>query len=172
MGCSCIRLPARFAESPPSSVAGYSAPVADPSHAHAFRSWLSRAAFALVIASEVVLGSGGLVARAACAPPAGHSAVRLADGRVLITVSTEAQLTNWAQIYDPATDHWTPTAINRDGGVVATVLADGRVLLTAGQCDRAGPQIYDPRSNMVSAAGAMAVPNAGGYTSALLRSGK
>jgi N-acetylneuraminic acid mutarotase len=125
-----------------------------------------------VIASEVVLGSGGLVAQAACAPPAGHSAVRLADGRVLVTVSTEAHLTNWAQIYDPAADHWTPTAINRDGGVVATLLADGRVLLTAGQCDRTGPQLYDPRTNAVSDAGIMAVPNGGGYTPVLLRSGK
>jgi len=125
-----------------------------------------------VVASEVVLGSGGLVARAACAPPAGHSATLLADGRVLVTVSTEAQRTSQAQIYDPATDRWTPAAIQRDGGMAATLLADGRVMLTGADCDRYGPQLYDPRTDTVSAAGAIPVPNAGGYTTTLLRSGK
>jgi len=113
-----------------------------------------------------------MVARAACAPPAGHSATLLADGRVLVTVSTEAQLTNWAEIYDPSTDHWTPTCLNRDGGVTATLLADGRVLLTGAECDRYGPQIYDPRTDTVSNAAAMPVANGGGYAPTLLPSGK
>jgi hypothetical protein len=129
-------------------------------------------AIALAIASATAVGPGARVARAACAPPAGHSATLLAGGRVLVTVSTEAQLTDWAQIYDPAADHWTPTAIQRDGIVVATLLADGRVLLTGDQCDRFGPQIYDPRTDAVSTAGVMAVPNSGGYTTTLLHSGK
>lgn len=146
--------------------------MADAPHARALRCWLGRATVALVIAGEVVLGPGGLVARAACAPPAGHSATLLADGRVLVTVSTEAQLTNLAEIYDPATDRWTPAAIQRDGGVAATLLADGRVLLTGADCDRYGPQLYDPRTDTVSPAGAMPVPNGGGYTTAVLRSGK
>jgi len=146
--------------------------VANASHAHALQCWLGRAAVALVVASEVVLGPGGLVARAACAPPAGHSATLLAGGRVLVTVSTEAQLTNWAEIYDPATDRWTPTSIQRDGGVAATLLADGRVLLTGADCDRYGPQVYDPRTDSVTPAGAMPVPNGGGYAATLLLTGK
>jgi N-acetylneuraminic acid mutarotase len=125
-----------------------------------------------LIAGVAALSSGGLVARAACAPPAGHSATLLADGRVLVTVSTEAQITNWAEIYDPATDRWTPTSIQRDGGLAATLLADGRVLLTGAECDRYGPQIYDPRSDTVSTAAAMPVLNGGGYTATLLLSGK
>lgn len=146
--------------------------MAEAPHAHALRCWLGRAAVALVVASEVILGSGGLVVQAACAPPAGHSATSLSDGRVLVTVSTEAQLTNWAEIYDPATDRWTATSIQRDGDVVATLLADGRVLLTGAECDRSGPQLYDPRTDTVSAAAAMPVLNGGGYTATLLRDGK
>lgn len=129
-------------------------------------------AVALVTASWVVLGSGSLVARAACAPPAGHSATLLAGGRVLVTVSTEAELTNQAQIYDPVADRWTPTAIHRDGGLVTTPLADGRVLLTGGYCDRDGPQIYDPHTDVVTSAGVMAVQNASGYRTTLLPTGK
>jgi hypothetical protein len=126
----------------------------------------------LVLASEVVLGHGGLVARAACAPPAGHSATLLADGRVLVTISTEAQLTNRAEIYDPATDRWMPTSIQREGGMAATLLADGRVLLTGAECDRYGPQIYDPRMDAISTAAGMPIPNGGGYAPMLLRDGK
>ncbi|GAC1473834.1 MAG: hypothetical protein PVSMB3_09720 [Candidatus Dormibacteraceae bacterium] len=91
---------------------------------------------------------------------------------MLVTVATEAELTNRAQIYDPATNRWTPTAIHRDGGVVTTLLADGRVLVTGADCDRYGPQLYDPRADLISPAGVMAVPSGGGYTATLLRSGK
>ena len=91
---------------------------------------------------------------------------------MLVTVATEAELTNRAEIYDPATNRWTPTAIQRDGGVVTTLLADGRVLLTGAECDRYGPQLYDPQTDVVSSAGVMAVPNGGGYTATLLGNGK
>src|SRR5215831_15785569 len=100
---------------------------------------------AVVIAASAVVGWGGLTVQAACAPPTGHSTTLLSDGRVLITVSTEADLPLKAEIYDPTKDHWQQTAIHRDGGVVATLLADGKVLLTGSECDRYGPQIYDPR---------------------------
>ena len=126
----------------------------------------------MLTASMVGPGYGGLVALAACAPPVGHSATLLAGGRVLVIVSTEAELTNQAQIFDPATNRWTPTAIHRDGGVVATLLSDGKVLLTGADCDRYGPQLYDPRTDVVSSAGVMAVQNGGGYTATLLRNGK
>src|ERR1700682_4460027 len=97
MECSSIRLAARYARSPPSSAAGSSAAVADNSHSHALRLWLGRVAVGLLIATELVLGSGGIVTRAACAPPAGHSMVRLAEGRGLGTGSPQAPLTTSAQ---------------------------------------------------------------------------
>lgn len=127
---------------------------------------------AVVVAMVAAVATSTLPARAACAPPAGHSATLLADGRVLVTDSTEAALTNWAQIYDPATGRWSQTSIQRDGGVTATLLADGRVLLTGSDCDRYGPQIYDPRTDAVSSAGTPAAPGYFGYTTASLRDGR
>src|SRR5260370_34328090 len=62
--------------------------------------------------------------------------------------------------------------MQRDGGVVTTLLADGRVLLTGAECDRYGPQLYDPQTDVVSSAGVMAVPNGGGYTATLLGNGQ
>jgi hypothetical protein len=100
----------------------------------------------------------------------GHTATLMADGRVLVTggfpeewiMETLAQ----AQVYDPATGLWSDagdmTERRGRGYHAATLLADGRVLVTGGDwrtCMGGGcgeftlgsSEIYDPRANAWSA---------------------
>jgi hypothetical protein len=81
-------------------------------------------------------------------PRSGHAATLLSDGRVLVTgglldyqialSSLDAALDtaqDTAEIYDPATDTWTPTAntmSSRRGGHDQVVWHDGRVLVVSG----------------------------------------
>jgi hypothetical protein len=84
-----------------------------------------------------------------------HVAVRLPDGRVLAVGGTlrtgRVSYTGNAlcEIYDPDTDTWTPTGTMRDARQThqATLLADGTVLATGGNCPNliTGP-VYDPHS--------------------------
>ena len=92
-------------------------------------------------------------------PRYGHIAFRLQDGRVLAAggwssqdFRTESAVTS-AEIYDPATDTWTPTGeMNRPRGLpMGTVLPDGRVLVAGGILYRdrdavESAEIYDPRT--------------------------
>jgi Kelch motif len=61
-----------------------------------------------------------------------HATVRLADGRVL--AAGGGRYTASAELYDPATNRWTPTgSMNLDRiTFTATVLRDGRVLVVGG----------------------------------------
>jgi N-acetylneuraminic acid mutarotase len=76
---------------------------------------------------------------------------RLADGRILVaggavkvSMTTEGvrttTLTKTAEIWDPATDTWTPTADMPDAreGGAATLLKDGSVLLAGGDLGEQG----------------------------------
>ncbi len=100
----------------------------------------------------------------------GHTATRLADGRVLIAggvtccdASGEV-LSGAAEIYDPATGVFQPTgslATGR-GFHAATLLADGRVLVTGGFITvdpsmTASAEVYDPSTGLFDPAGAMQV---------------
>ncbi len=97
-------------------------------------------------------------------PTAGETATLLEDGRVLVT----AGCTTAAEIYDPATDAFTRTGafgITRFAKT-ATLLGDGRVLFTGGyDCGPAGQdevlasaEIYDPKTGVFTATGAMHEP--------------
>ncbi|XXT16667.1 kelch repeat-containing protein [Sorangium sp. So ce429] len=96
-----------------------------------------------------------------------HSATLLQDGRVLVTGGAdgypserpEYHLTS-AEVYDPATDAWTPVASMRWARMrhTATLLPDGRALV-AGSWDAASGktvEIYDPASDTWTSAGEMA----------------
>ena len=68
-------------------------------------------------------------------PRGGHSATRLADGRVLVAGgSNGSAFVASAEIYDPATGTWTATGSMATPryGHTATRLADGRVLVAGG----------------------------------------
>ena len=99
----------------------------------------------------------------------GHTATPLRDGRVLIAGGlTCCQVPNpsaefyasTAEIYDPATDTFTPTGSmsSARGNHAAALLPDGRVLISGGDGnDPAAPplgtEIFDPASGLFSSAG-------------------
>ncbi|MFG2695404.1 DUF6603 domain-containing protein [Kitasatospora sp. NPDC048407] len=82
----------------------------------------------------------------------GHRAVLLKGGKVLVvggalpTGGPDAALAH-CELYDPVAATWTPTGslLTARKGHQATLLADGRVLVTGGDAV-AGPSGYDPRS--------------------------
>lgn len=101
----------------------------------------------------------------------GHTATRLADGRVLIagglTCCDPAGeiLAGTAEVYDPGTGVFEPTGslVIARGFHAATLLADGRVLVTGGfsavdGSTTASTEVYDPSTGRFTAAGAMQVP--------------
>ncbi len=69
-----------------------------------------------------------------------HSATRLLDGRVLITGGTNPHAVNSTEIFDPATEQFTPGASMsvRRATSEAVRLNDGRVMTIAGRCDNCG----------------------------------
>jgi N-acetylneuraminic acid mutarotase len=79
------------------------------------------------------------------------------------------------EIYDPVTDSFSngPQMVNKRSGHTATVLADGRILITGGDCGARShsTEIYDPETNSFSMGQTM---GAAGYShySALLPDGK
>jgi hypothetical protein len=100
----------------------------------------------------------------------GHTATRLADGRVLIAGGITCcdaageVLSGAAEIYDPATGVFQPTGslTTGRGFHAATLLADGRVLVTGGfaavdASTTPSAEVYDPSTGLFDPAGAMQV---------------
>jgi N-acetylneuraminic acid mutarotase len=98
-----------------------------------------------------------------------HAATRLADGRVLVTGGCADDPCRSAEIYDPATNRWTPAATMTRGHVrhAAAALADGRVLVSGGTyfCDPEfgfcfttdQAEIYSPATNQWTRTGKLIV---------------
>ena len=115
-------------------------------------------------------------------PLFGQAAVLLSDGRVLVVGGDmlDGTLTGSAraEIYDPATDTWTPTedmSIER-GRPNAILLADGRVLVTGHKrfdfrATTGRVDIYDPETGTWTAAGELSQPS-DGHSLTLLPDGR
>lgn len=93
-----------------------------------------------------------------------HTATRLLDGRVLITGGQLAsnQVTNTAEIYDPATGRFTVvgTMMQKRHLHVATLLLNGKVLITGGLSYfpdeyHSSAELFDPATGTFSYAGFM-----------------
>ena len=93
-----------------------------------------------------------------------HTTTLLSNGKVLVaggnTYDGAFRTVNDAEIYDPATGNWKPTAsLNAErAGHTATLLSDGKVLVVGGSVnnnDRSAelydPEILDPAPKIVSA---------------------
>jgi len=118
----------------------------------------------------------------------GASATRLNDGTVLVaggqagcsaSVPSNACLaleTKSAELYNPTTGKFTTTGPLSLARIIpaATLLDDGRVLLTGGFSNATGPnnsaEVYDPAKGSFSDAGSMGTPR-GYHTATLLTSG-
>jgi hypothetical protein len=125
-------------------------------------------------------------ARATASLNGGNGApVLLPDGRVLFSGGSvpgpspsSVQLLNAAQLYDPASDTWSPVAplaIQR-AGHTATLLQDGTVLIVGGLTNFRSttvPEVerYDPRTNRWSPAGQLTTGR-WEHTATLLRDGR
>ncbi|WP_249351456.1 kelch repeat-containing protein [Corallococcus exiguus] len=76
------------------------------------------------------------------------TATRLQDGKVLLAGGMDEFFTlRTAELYDPATGTWTPTAptiVPRFALNTATLLFDGRVLVVSGSFDSNAAELYTP----------------------------
>jgi N-acetylneuraminic acid mutarotase len=103
----------------------------------------------------------------------GHTAVRLADGRVLVL---QPGARPDAELYHPRTGRWTVThgMTTFRSGYSETLLPNGRVLVAGGRdaeyFPTASAELYDPRTGRWSATGSMFHARAG-HTATLLPNG-
>src|ERR1044071_3429506 len=107
----------------------------------------------------------------------GHTATRLADGRVLIAGGENSSGTlNQTELYDPASGSFTAAANLGAARAdhTATLLADGRVLIAGGRSGAdsvATTEIFDPATGSFTSGPSMSVARAG-HSATLFANGR
>ena len=104
-----------------------------------------------------------------------HSATLLADGRVLMEGCAIPCNSAIAELYDPATERFADAGRPGAGGGAATLLANGKVLITGGcpaDFHGAKAQVFDPGTGVFSFTGLMTNGCADINTATLLSDGK
>ncbi|MEZ4307613.1 MAG: kelch repeat-containing protein [Polyangiaceae bacterium] len=83
-------------------------------------------------------------------------AAPMCDGRVYVDAGGSASNHN-AEIYDPVTDSWVPTAKTKGGHTygAATLMADCRILLSGGYDSNTFSEVYDPSTGIYKLTGQM-----------------
>ena len=115
---------------------------------------------------------------------AGHTATLLPSGKVLLVGGSPAwpptaTVAASAETYDPATNSFAATGVlnlGRRGGHAATLLSDGKVLVTGGDDltsveGRAEAEIYDPGTGRFAPTGSMTMARTA-HAAVLLSNGK
>jgi hypothetical protein len=106
------------------------------------------------------------------------SAVRMADGRVLVFGGEDGPGRTNADIFDPSNDSWTAaeSLAEARAGAASVLLPDGRVLAAGGMSDQNGSsyvasaEVFDPHTGHWTSAGDLHV--ARGFASALVVGGR
>lgn len=110
----------------------------------------------------------------------GHTATSLPDGRVLVaggfSKGTSISQTSSAELYDPKRGSWSSTGAMTQArvGHRATLLMDGRVLVTGGESEAgvsATTEVYDPATGRWSALASMGTARTG-HSATVLPDGK
>jgi hypothetical protein len=101
----------------------------------------------------------------------------LSDGTVLVAGGgTDAGNKSDAEVFDPVTGVWTPTGAlitGRAGPLSATLLTDGRVLVTGGfNGDQRSSEIYDPSTGTWATTGRIDSVRVDEQTAVLLKDGR
>jgi hypothetical protein len=101
--------------------------------------------------APLVVAGGWSTGGALPAATSGSTAVRLGNGRLLMTGTTTA-------LFDPVANRWTPGPATARRRHTTVVLADGRVLVAGGRSDTgvlASAELYDPLANTWTATGSL-----------------
>ena len=103
-------------------------------------------------------------------PRAGHAAVLLPSGKVLVVGDRKP-----VDLYDPATGTFQSvgqTLSNHGFTLTATLLKDGRVFIVGGTNSPSSAELYDPVSGRFSNAGQPIQPHGYAHTATLLNDGR
>jgi len=119
-----------------------------------------------------ITGSLNLPRGASTATLLGNGKVLVAGGYANNRCCAFSDITNTAELYDPATGEWSFTGnLNlRRAHHTATLLSNGKVLFTGGAFDTAA-ELYDPATGMCSLTGKLSEPRVG-HAATRLQDGK